>query len=122
MSDTDLVMYRGDDRTFTFTLTADGAALDLTYAAIVFTAKRLPADADPVLSYSVGTGVTVTDPTGGVCTVSLSAVDTASLSITRDLRLVWDLQVTIDAVVRTFPEPSTFLRKWGSLVIQRDVT
>ena len=93
--------YRGDDREFTFTLTEDGGAMDLTGAALRFTVKRAVADLDinAVVSKTLGSGITVAAPLTGVCVVALAAADTAGLE--GSLRLPFDLQVTRGGRTRT---------------------
>lgn len=124
MSDTDLVMYRGDDRSFTMTVTDNGGPLDLAGATVRFTAKRKLADADDdaVIALDSGTGgVVITDAPGGVVRVDVGSADTAGL--TKDEKLFWDLQVK-DAAgkVRTSPDASLTATTLGTLRVRVDVT
>lgn len=88
-------MYRGDTAAWDFTVTEpDGTAVDLTGASgIRFTAKdrASDADADAVITRTVGDGVTVTNAAGGIVRVQLEAADTSALSA--PLSLVYDLQL-----------------------------
>ena len=68
----------GDARTFTLTLTdADGVAVDLTGATVLFRGKPQWDDD----SYTFSVTCTVTDASGGVCTAALDADDTATHGI-----------------------------------------
>ena len=111
---TKLEMWRGDDREFTFTITEDGAPMNLTDAVLRFTAKRSLLDADDaaVIAKSTGSGIEAEDPTTGVATLTLAAADTESLTGTA--QLIWDLQVARGGSVRTV------LR--GLLTIEADAT
>lgn len=114
---TDLVMYRGDDRSFTVTV----SGIDLTAAdSIRFTAKRRigDADADAVITLETPTEIEVTSAT--TCVVNIPATATADL--TRETTLYWDLQVEIGGEVRTLPEPNRRQTTLGTLLIRRDVT
>jgi carbon monoxide dehydrogenase subunit G len=98
---TNLAMTRGDDRSLVVTLSSAGAPVDLTGAAIRFTAKyrHSDLDADAVISKATGAGVTITDAVAGVVTVEIAAADTDNL--VGDTTLVWDVQVTLNGKVRT---------------------
>lgn len=63
--------------------TDDGLTLaNLTNASIQFMLKKNPSDPDSqaLLTKNVGSGVTITNPTGGICQVTLTAADTNGLS------------------------------------------
>lgn len=63
--------------------TDDGlTAANLTGASIQFMLKKNPADPDSqaLLTKNVGSGITITNATAGICTVTLSAADTNGLS------------------------------------------
>lgn len=95
-------MYRGDDRALTLTLTdEDGSPVDLTAAAVRFTAKRNIIDADDaaVLSKTVGSGVVLVNAPGGIARIDIAAADTAAFA--GRVELVWDIQVTRAGLIRT---------------------
>jgi hypothetical protein len=123
----EIAMYRGDDREFTFTLTAGGA----TYTGLAdatsfrFTAKRRMTDAlaDAVIALSgPGSGVELTtDGSDGKLTVTIPASDTAELG--SKTKLLWDIEVTDDeGAVRTWPEDSTGRPQLGVLWVYGDVS
>jgi hypothetical protein len=91
-------MYRGDAPSWRFLVTDEDHPLgtDLTGVLDVrFTAKRRSSDddVDAVITKTVGSGVTITDPaTSGYVEVALLPVDTNSETTT--VTFVWDLQVT----------------------------
>lgn len=118
MSDTDWVLYRGDDRSWLLTVSGI-TGLD-TATAARFTAKRNPADADSdaIVSLSLGSGVTIPDATHIRVTIPAAATD----SLDRESKLYWDIQVVVDGVTRTLPDPSTSRRTLGTLLVRRDVT
>jgi len=124
MSATDLVMYRGDTRSFQLTMAEDGAPLDLTGATLRFTGKRKIGDddADAVVSVATGSGIVVTDAVNGEIRVTIPSDQTEAL--TKETVLLWDVQIVfLDGSVRTIPEPvvgdeSTL----GTLTIKLDVT
>lgn len=109
-----LEMFRGDAAGWRFPVTLDGAAVDVTGASVRFTAKRLPTDADgsAVITRTVGSGVTLTDPTNGVITVVLDPDDTDALEV--PVTLLWDLQVTSGGLPRTVAH--------GTLAIAADIS
>lgn len=110
-----LLMTRGDDVTLDVIATDQGAPVDLTGAGVWWTAKRrhLDADDDAVIRKTVGAGITVTNPAGGLATVDLVPADTAGLG--NSVALWWDLQVKDGAgKVRTLAA--------GRLVVNADVT
>lgn len=117
MSDTDLVMYRGDDRAFTITLT--GLA-DITGADCRFTAKRkvTDPDSDAIISLVTPTEVEILSATQ--VRVNVPAASTADL--TAQTRLFWDLQITLDGDTRTIPDPSLERDALGTLLIRMDVS
>lgn len=68
-----------------FAKSEDGSAIDLTGAtSITFTLKASPtmADADALLTLSLGSGITVIDPLAGVVRVVLTAAQSAALVLT----------------------------------------
>lgn len=110
------MMYRGDDRTFTITVTVDGAVFNLTGCAVRFTMKQHITDTEAYLSLSVGNGITLTTPASGILTVAIPAA--ATQGVGTDTMFYWDLQITdTNGKVRTAPEPSP-----GTLFVKSDVT
>lgn len=101
---TDIVMYRGDDRDFTFTVTEDGAPLDLTGASIVFTARADLDDAEPTIYLTGGAIVPDADQTTNPGVLVLSIPSTATADIARNTTLLCDFEVTIGGKVRTWPD------------------
>lgn len=81
----DWTMVAGDSRTLRFTVTGDdGAVADLTGASSVRwgCVRRLANGsfvAPPAVTKTLGTGVTLVDPSGGIIEVTLSPADTAAL-------------------------------------------
>jgi len=87
-------MVRGDTPTWGMEFSRAGSAIDLTGAAIRFTAKRDLSDADAaaVFQKQIGTGITVLDATTGEAEVTLLVTDTSSL-LDRDITLHCDVQI-----------------------------
>jgi hypothetical protein len=114
---TDLVMYRGDDRSFTITTTG---LPDLTGATIRFTAKRkvTDLDADAVISLVTPTEVEIISATA--FRVNIQAADTDAL--TKETLLIWDTQIVLANEVRTLPDASLDDSTLGTLLIRLDVT
>jgi hypothetical protein len=112
----ELEMFRGDDESFDIVVTKDGAPVDLTGAALTFTAKRRLSDADAaavVQKDSTAGGIAIVDAAQGLARIDIAAGDTATL--TSDERLAWDLQVLgADGKKRTLAD--------GRLLIHADVT
>lgn len=118
-TESDLTMFRGDDRVYTMTVTVDDVVFDLTGCSVKFTAKRHMADqdSDAIIALSTATGgVVLTTPASGILTVTIPANATASL--VEDTALYWDLQITdTGGRKRTIPEPTP-----GKLMVRSDVT
>lgn len=114
---TDLVMYRGDDRSFTVTTTG---LPDLTSATIVFTAKRkiTDADVDAVISLTTPTEVEIISASS--FRVNIPAA--ATVAIEKETKLFWDAQITLDGEIRTLPDASLSASTLGTLLIRMDVT
>lgn len=111
----ELEMFRGDFKDYDLAVTLNAAPADLTDCKIDFTAKRALADPDDkaVFHKSIGSGITVDVPTAGTAVIQIEHDDTAEM--TRDAKLVWDVQVTDPA-----GKPHTVLR--GTLNVLLDVT
>lgn len=101
-----LSMFRGDDRTLTITATED-----LAGSEIRFTAKQRRSDAVAVIAKSLGSGITLGNPTT-TAEVVIDAADTDDLD---PVALYWDVEVT-DATdkIRTVAS--------GRLAIREDVS
>jgi hypothetical protein len=89
---TTLRMTRGDDRTFTVTITdSAGAVVDISEATLVWTARRSFGGA-AVIEKATDAGITAGETTGQA-TLAIDAADTIALpAAVTDL--VWDLAVT----------------------------
>lgn len=104
-------MYRGDDRSFEFTLTADDEPIDLTGASIVFSG-RTKADfhvdevAPLILTSDAGDIVIDPDQAGyGMGVVTLNIPAAATIDFTTPLTLLCDFEVTDTyGLVRTWPD------------------
>jgi hypothetical protein len=114
---TTIVMYRGDDKTFPFTLTQGELPVDLTGASIAFTARtEIDATTASLSLTSVGGDITIlpnqTTTDKGKITVTIPAADSVDLDPGTYLA---DIQVTeADGDIWTWPEPdddqSTLIR------------
>lgn len=77
---TDLTMVQGDSVALDFAITdQDGAVVDLDGATIRWQMAR-SVYAAPMVEKAVGDGITVTDATGGLFTVTLDPADTATIT------------------------------------------
>jgi hypothetical protein len=116
MSEVNLIAKRGDDETFAITITGtDGGPFDLTDCEVQFTAKRrLDPDEDAVIVKTLDDGIEVTNPSGGLATLSISSGDTSGLPPHR-IGLYYDIQITdADGLITTPIE--------GRLTVRPDVT
>lgn len=110
-----LRMYRGDATVFPLAaLNADGSAMDISAGALTFTAKksRSPASS-PVMQYTEGDGITVTDAAGGLFEVKTTPADTSSLYAPQ--YLFWDVEF-----VTSGGDPITLIT--GDLLVQWSVS
>ena len=105
---------RGQDLSLRFTMDATQSVSGWT---VGFTAKPKSSLAT-VLSKTTSSGITLTDTTRGVITVTIAAADTSSLELTENLSegdtYLWDL-------ARTDSGSKTVLAR-GELELVRDVT
>lgn len=95
MTTENISIIRGDTNRFEISVTSDldGSVVDLTGASVWFTLKKSRDDTDEnkIFQKTVGAGVLIADPAGGVVRVTIEASDSVSLS---PLRLyAYDLQV-----------------------------
>lgn len=114
---TDLVMYRGDDRSFTI---STSGLPDLTGATIKFTAKRKTTDLDADAVISLVTPTEVEIISASAFRVNIPAADTDGL--TKETLLYWDTQIVISGDVRTLPDAALADSTLGTLLIRMDVT
>lgn len=117
----DLTIHRGDDEPLTLTVVRPDEddvdqPVDLTGATLWFTAKNSwsDADADAIIALTTPTDITVSDPTGGIALINVTADDTKDL--TSYTRLVYDVQMLETGAAG----PTTLVQ--GKLTISRDVT
>ena len=111
----DFTMKRGDTLPINHTVTDGGAAVNLTGKSLRFMAKRSVADADSaaVITKTIGSGITVTNPTGGLAQTLISPADTTGLPAIAQL-LQWDLQMVDGSNVYTLES--------GTLLVSPDVS
>jgi hypothetical protein len=83
---TRLTVYRGEAKVWTFTATNNGAALDLTGAAVYFAARlNYPLSSETTdtaanIALSTASGIALTTPASGVFTVTLTKANTNTLT------------------------------------------
>jgi hypothetical protein len=109
-------MTRGDNATLTLTVTQNGAAFNLTGCSIRMVAKRAYSDADgsAVFVRTVGSGITITDATNGIASITIAPNNTSGLPRGYRTILVYDVQVTTGT-------GSVFTVIDGELVVKPDV-
>lgn len=75
------VLFVGEDKVLTFTAVNDaGAPVDITGWSLAWALRRDPGESGAALvSKTTGAGITITNPTAGVCTVTIAASDTLAL-------------------------------------------
>lgn len=102
MSGEALEMYRGDDRSFTITVTDSGGATDLTAADLWFSVWDADATSR-IIDKSTAGGITVETPaTAGIATVAIANADTASLEdADLDTPLIWEVQMKKSSAITT---------------------
>lgn len=112
---TTILMYRGDDRDFPFTVTKGGTPLNLTGATVEFAAATAVGETPSFVLSSADGGITIaadqgTDPGEIVVHIPASATE----DFTEGRTLLCDIQVTDSGDVFTWPEPeddqSTLIR------------
>lgn len=82
---------RGDTRPWRFEVTQDGAPQSLVGATVRFSVRERMEDAAPLITRTVGSGITVEDAAAGIVEVRLAEADTATFVEPRTL--YWDLEV-----------------------------
>lgn len=117
----DLTIHRGDDEPLTLTVVRPDEddvdqPVDLTGATLWFTAKNAwsDADADAVIALTTPTDIQITDPTGGIAIINVTADETKTLNAYT--RLVYDVQMLEQGAAG----PTTLVQ--GKLTVSRDVT
>lgn len=95
----------GDEATWLVTVTDQaGTPINITGATSRFTGKLRATDVDAaaIFSKTTGAGITLTDPTNGVASVTLSDTDTTTkLAPGRTHLLQFDWRVTISGTTMT---------------------
>lgn len=72
--------YYGEDRTFRFTiLDQTGAAVDITGWTVQFEFRTAVTDSSPLLALTVGSGITLTNPTAGILDVAVTRAQTTGV-------------------------------------------
>ena len=88
MSDSAIIITRGEYVTRTLTFTRSRAAVDITGASISFVVRpSYPAgtvsdDTDAIISKTVGAGITITDGPNGVARLVIDETDTDNITYT----------------------------------------
>ncbi len=114
---TNLTFVRGDSYRFQSTVYMNGEIVDLTGAGVRLTAKYAVTDSDTdavFIKYSPFNGISITDPTNGLITVTLDPADTFSLP-THSVNLVYDIQLY-------YPVLEVYTFQQGIFTILPDVT
>lgn len=77
----DVSWFVGEDKTLRFTVyQADDTTIqNITGWTLEWEVRQRPASSTPLLTKTTGSGITLTDPTNGVCDVALTATDTTTL-------------------------------------------
>lgn len=122
-----IVQYRGDDREYVFTLTADDVPVDLTGVTEITFTGRTAADFDSTDAPALALSLTDTDiaidgdPTTGIITVTVPSADTVNFET--PLTLLCDVQVTFaDGTKRTWPDALYGQSSLIRLRVRGDVT
>jgi uncharacterized protein YbjT (DUF2867 family) len=107
---------RGDDVGWSGTVELSDVAYDLAGCALYFTGKNkyTDADASAIFQKTIGSGITVTNPTQGLFTIALVPADTTAIPKAKTI-LVWDLQLVNSAGKR-------YTIASGNLIVNPDVT
>lgn len=82
MTQQNIEIYRGDNRTFLVAVKdGDGAVVDITGASIKFSVKEEISDTDYVIQKTVGSGITITGAANGIYEVYLVPADTQNIDV-----------------------------------------
>ena len=83
----ELTIYRGETKTWTFTVTNNAVVMDITLATIKFAARKqwptatTVADTDANIAKSTSSGIVITDGANGEFELTLLHADTNALAI-----------------------------------------
>lgn len=112
-----LSMYRGDTRRLQHTITRGGVVVNLTGAAVFFTAKRNLAESYASAPIKKGTNATggtiITNAAGGIATSLILPTDTTGF--TARTILEYDVEVYL-------PNGDNFTSERGQLVVEPDIS
>jgi hypothetical protein len=89
----DITMYAGDTTTVDYTVTLNGAAVDLTDLILKWAARQSYGDAKAVIEKGTGAGIVYTDAANGKAQLTLLPADTMNLAVSRPMTLVWALRL-----------------------------
>lgn len=103
-----LEMARGETKEWSFQVVQNGTALDITGCSATFAAKRSIADSSPLISKTVGSGITIDAGSGGTGSILLSPSDTSGLEDARVV-LAFSLEVVLSG--------NTYVPAAGNLLI-----
>ena len=108
-----LTIIRGDTVIHRITVkNTDETVKDITGATARYTIRTPTYSGTQVLQKTVGSGIALTTPTGGVLDVTLTTTDTAALTVHG--RYAYDCEVTIAGQVSTVQR--------GALTVEGDVS
>ena len=89
----DITTHAGDTTVVDYTVTLDGAPVNLTGLTLRWAARRSYSDSEAVIEKSTGSGIVHTDAAKGQARLTLSPSDTASLAVSGPAALVWALRL-----------------------------
>ena len=121
---TEIVLYRGDDRDFPFTITQGGLPLSLTGAVCIFTARTaIDATTATISLSSADGGITIaTDQVADKGKITVHIPGSATSALTEGVTLLADVQTTIAGDVFTWPEADSDQSTLIRLKVRMDVT
>lgn len=91
MASNSITLIRADDATYDVTIVdEDGEVVDITGFTIKFTVRENPLDSIGVISKTTSSGISLTDPTNGVCRITITSAD----STIDPGRYIYDVEVT----------------------------
>jgi hypothetical protein len=122
---TDIYLQRGEYSMQRMTVTRSGVALDITGATVVmairntgYAAGTVVADTAAFLTKSVGSGITLTDPTNGIMDIEFTKTDTNSIEFTtttKEVEMIYGIEIIPAGFTTSIPVLS------GRLIITPDV-
>lgn len=114
-------MYRGDDKTFPFTLTQGGVAVDLTGYTVTFSGRvAADIDVDETAPIVVVASQVADQPGTGKGKVTVTIPDTVSVDLAPGLYLC-DLEAVSGGTTWTWPEPEYGVSTLIRLRVKKDV-